>query len=427
MWQFILFFIVFALFLKKQINYLKPKYFNLSILYGIYWFLFLLFSYLLFQNDYMFNIRSFLWIFIGVLLFSCGYYYMYRTNVKKTHSIKKKKNIDFKIILNIIIFSFLFKICGDIIFLCLNDISLNPDTINNSIKRLIDIRYEMIPATRSIITSLGNVLFYFSILLIGYYNVNINKYRKIKYVIYFLFFVSLLMAVFTTMGKGPLIYSLELFLSGFAINLINKEYYFHKLNKRTITIFSLTVILIVLTFLGITYFRTGTFDNSLESFKLYGFGSIPAFDYYFTHMRNTDLTLGQYTFNALFNMLGIGITNNLQGVYLPIEVGGISTNVFTVFRGLINDFGIYGGLIFQFLLGCFSGFFTKCFKNGKIPKISSSFIVIICAFILEGFVISIGNFLSLSLSCFLFLIMQVIIEIFNVDLKCLEEDGTINE
>jgi oligosaccharide repeat unit polymerase len=63
-------------------------------------------------------------------------------------------------------------------------------------------------------------------------------------------------------------------------------------------------------------------------------------------------SLGAYSFASVFDMLGIG-KEFPPGMYA--ESGGFSevfeTNLFTVFRGLIYDFGVPGSLIFLFLFG----------------------------------------------------------------------------
>lgn len=71
-----------------------------------------------------------------------------------------------------------------------------------------------------------------------------------------------------------------------------------------------------------------------------------------TYSRERAATYGLYTFGPLLHLAGSGRVL-IQGVYDDYyEYGDIlKSNVYTMFRGLIEDFGLFGSLLFMFLFG----------------------------------------------------------------------------
>ncbi|HET8623229.1 MAG TPA: hypothetical protein VFM14_06680 [Gemmatimonadales bacterium] len=62
--------------------------------------------------------------------------------------------------------------------------------------------------------------------------------------------------------------------------------------------------------------------------------------------RATDLDLGARTFRRIVEVVGI-----TQPIAPAIEVGFTSSNIYTVFRDLIEDFGSVGAMLFVFVYG----------------------------------------------------------------------------
>lgn len=99
-------------------------------------------------------------------------------------------------------------------------------------------------------------------------------------------------------------------------------------------------------------FSAETVATVKEKFVEYAFGSVEAFDVWLTKYYSHGVYgFGVNTFMAPFALLGIA--DRQQGVYGFIQ--GASSNVFSVYRGVIADFGIYGGLLFMLLLGFIGG------------------------------------------------------------------------
>lgn len=98
-------------------------------------------------------------------------------------------------------------------------------------------------------------------------------------------------------------------------------------------------------------------DISLDVQRLlkYSFGSLAAFSSWFHEYKPNSATFGAYTFGGIFDLLGlrhreIGLYGEM--VTLP---GGEETNIYTVLRGLIQDFTLGGAVVLTFLVSFVSG------------------------------------------------------------------------
>jgi len=86
-------------------------------------------------------------------------------------------------------------------------------------------------------------------------------------------------------------------------------------------------------------------------------GHISVFSQWFHESRITLVSpaFGAYSVAGVFDQLGLHPRpGGLYGDFYEVEPGGI-TNVYTVFRGLIEDFTLPGSLVFLFLAGICAG------------------------------------------------------------------------
>jgi oligosaccharide repeat unit polymerase len=103
-------------------------------------------------------------------------------------------------------------------------------------------------------------------------------------------------------------------------------------------------------------------------------GQIAAFGTWFGHylQEGGDKSLGGITFAGPFDALHLKERN--QGIYTEsIAIGESETNVYTIYRGLVEDFGIAGALVFQFIMGCLASHFyagLSRFNRWSIPALS---------------------------------------------------------
>jgi len=179
-------------------------------------------------------------------------------------------------------------------------------------------------------------------------------------------------------GKLGLIASVMLWFSGYVTGYLEKYKKaptiklksFFKVLSGVLVVISLLYISMMLR-LGQLNLQTMTIVNG--KFASYALGQVPAFDYWFgNYANNIDYTYGKYTFYGIFQALGISVRK--QGVFSEmIYAGPITTNIYTVFRGIINDFGIYGGVGFFIFFGFIAGYAYKCvlhkFNNSIWAKV----------------------------------------------------------
>ncbi len=107
-----------------------------------------------------------------------------------------------------------------------------------------------------------------------------------------------------------------------------------------------------------------------------------------TYPREFDSN-GFYTFATLFRLLGSDRVLPI-GVYEDYYTYGtlLNTNVFTMFRGLILDFGYFGALLFMSALGiCFHGAFYALLNLRRPVLPVVCFILMMCVFY-SSFVVS---------------------------------------
>jgi len=95
-----------------------------------------------------------------------------------------------------------------------------------------------------------------------------------------------------------------------------------------------------------------TDESRLSKYLL---GSVPAFSSWVHAANEQEVTMGGYTFGGVFDLLGI--KQRQIGVYddYVTLAGGEETNVYTLLRGLIQDFTLPGAILFGVLLGIVAG------------------------------------------------------------------------
>lgn len=205
-------------------------------------------------------------------------------------------------------------------------------------------------------------------------------------------FFSLFPIIFTMLienTKSGVIDAAILFAIGFMIAFMKLRKSSPKLNfKKIFLIICLLLLLFALLFASMCI-RIGGFSSEIiavvkEKFIVYAFGSVEAFDVWLTeHYTFGTYGFGVNTFMAPFDILGL--VNREQGVYGFID--GISSNVFSAFRGVILDFGVVGGLLFMFVIGIIGGSaYSKIRSRGTV---GAQFIyAAILFFLIRSFLIS---------------------------------------
>jgi oligosaccharide repeat unit polymerase len=97
-------------------------------------------------------------------------------------------------------------------------------------------------------------------------------------------------------------------------------------------------------------------------------GSISAFTQWYHQWNGLDLAWGRNSFAGPFEL--IGISERVQGFYLDFsEVGTTHINIYTAFRGILEDYGFLGATIFLFFFGFVSAWVFNFVENGWITFI----------------------------------------------------------
>lgn len=165
--------------------------------------------------------------------------------------------------------------------------------------------------------------------------------------------------------------------------------------------------LILILALGIIFFsfglRQGYDDFNLAYFTptilSYLFGSVYAFSDYFLYHNNLtsfvpyyfkeDLTYGYYTFKSVFDIFD-GTKVFPIGYYVnPYSYEGIQTNIFTIYRALIQDFNVIGSFQILFILGLIFHLVYISFLRSKYTLIGFGGFILFFNFTVYGYLQSI--------------------------------------
>lgn len=221
-----------------------------------------------------------------------------------------------------------------------------------------------------------------------------------KFICYFSI-VPLLFGGLTQGVKMGIITAVLLFLSGYIVCcfMLGKKV---TLKFNTILYAIGCFILLICVLLVSMMFRIGTFDMDtlsvvLKKFVSYAFGHLPAFDNWASNQDiiSDNLTFGGKLFFGITNLLGI--MHREQGLYQErsiVSIGGDETNVYTLFRVLIDDFGFIGCLLFFVFLGIISQIIYKKLLSLSDYRLSATFLVALYFMIFWSFVTSVFVYTS---------------------------------
>ncbi len=148
----------------------------------------------------------------------------------------------------------------------------------------------------------------------------------------------------------------------------------------------------------------GSEDSSFVIYALaryfvsYTSGHLYAFSDWFSHLigngsgmgyRDDFGTAGFYTFMSIFKVFGSSrfVPPGVYDEYFSFDEI-LTSNIYTMFRGLIVDFGIVGSIFFMLAFGLFSHVLFLCQLTSRRPSISPSVFSHIMGFIYTSFIIS---------------------------------------
>jgi oligosaccharide repeat unit polymerase len=188
-------------------------------------------------------------------------------------------------------------------------------------------------------------------------------------------FIPAILLMLVRTQRGALIATGVIWLSAYLVaNCVQGR--LRPFKKRQVLIGILALPLLIFVFALVAMARAGTTDTSLLPMLIRkvtagATGHIAAFSIWFERDSfQFDPMLGQITFAGLFNALGI-YTRQLglfqEFIYLD---SGFTTNIYTLFRPLIQDFTIVGALFSLFVFGLIGGLAYQSALKGNIRSLA---------------------------------------------------------
>lgn len=255
-----------------------------------------------------------------------------------------------------------------------------------------------------------------------------NGFKKLG--IFLLSVVPSIFAMLTQSSKLIFLVAVIFYLSStFLMKVISGKYKLLSLSD-TFKIMCLSLLILPLIILAFVS-REGysDFDNSSEAADLllptvnsYFFGSYYAFSDFFGYYLGFDSfciyqiefpTYGYYSFKSVFDSFG-GTKVFPPGYYNDYFVykEALSTNIYTAFRGFLQDFGCLGTLVFMFFFGLFFHYFFYKLLVKKSSWISCSIFITFVSFLGVSFLINIFTARYIFLLITAFFILSIINEYF---------------
>jgi len=237
-------------------------------------------------------------------------------------------------------------------------------------------------------------------------------------------FLPLLFGGLTQGVKMGIISGVLLFLTGLMTYcmLMNVPL---KLNGRSLAVafasgFGLMLILILSMMMRFGELSLISLGIALGKIVSYAFGHLPAFDAWFStqSLVPDSLTFGGKLLFGITNFLGImSREDGLFQEMAVVSVAGDETNVYTLFRILVEDFGVLGTPLFFFLLGRFMQRIYLMLRRGTEYKLTATLMTAFLFFTFWSFATSVFAYTSYVVLFCVFYIIMVVSTKKNVSLK----------
>ena len=343
--------------------YLSKKivgsWYNPSSLYSLFWFLFTFFP-LIFLFVVPCNYFSLLYILFTCVFFSSSVFVFNWNGISKekiVKSISYTTPFILRIFYSIMLLTFLFQIIN----LYINGFSISKIIFNflESSAEYTSKRYSE-DIQLNLFSQLSYVLCYAGVALGGLIYPQLKK-NKITLLLFA--FVPPLFLMLTQSAKGSFFLALFLFYGGIIVNKIFKNE--TKIFDTNTLKYIFKIILIILPLVIISFITRGFDENSDLSFLIerlifslssYSFGHLYAFSDWFSfyiHQKSSinyvgeDQSYGFYTFMSIFKLFGsqkVIPLGTYDDYYVYKEL--FQTNIYSAYRGVIQDFTILGSLFF---------------------------------------------------------------------------------
>lgn len=244
---------------------------------------------------------------------------------------------------------------------------------------------------------------YFAPVIGGYHFGSTNNKKEQIYA--FVGFIPVLLTMSTQNTKSGVISAVTFFIAACIIAHLYDRTFSNFKFKQIIRYVVIIVILLGVLFLSMVM-RTGKFNlmtiaQIWKKFIVYAFGQVPVFDYWFSNRGIFEYGFGSNTFIGIANLLGIASRN--QGIYNDaVYINQIPANIYTAFRGLIQDFGNVGSILFLVILLCIGIYSYRRLYEGFGININSFILLNVYFFIFQSFLVSSWSYTSYLATMLLF-------------------------
>ena len=140
----------------------------------------------------------------------------------------------------------------------------------------------------------------------------------------------------------------------------------------------------------------------LDRFMVYGFCEVPVFSIWFDNISANTLqhSMGGQTIYGIVRLLGAGDNLSINWALDNNAIAlGAHSNIFTAFRGLIEDFGVRGSLICWCVLGLIAG---QAERETAKSIVKIGLINMIVVFVFFTFLISAWHYTTVFIACVMF-------------------------
>lgn len=214
---------------------------------------------------------------------------------------------------------------------------------------------------------------------------------------------SILMVLFTN-AKAVLIGAVIIWISSYLISYFLKYKHAPVIKlKLLLLVMGIFALFFAFLFFSMTLrmgeISTKTIGMAQRKLSIYAFGSVQSFDWWCANAYDANYKFGTATYLGIANMLGLA--KRTQGVYTSYV--GTASNVFTVFRGVIEDFGFLLGILYLSAKALLCGWcFSRIRHLQRIPVFSAVFLMEEMFFLIFGAFVSPWTYMSYIFAVIMF-------------------------
>lgn len=212
-----------------------------------------------------------------------------------------------------------------------------------------------------------------------------------------LFFLNLLLLMGQTIitnTKATIVFGLAFWMGGYLTG-------YHFFDKKIAIKKVLLVLSAIIGFLAFTivvnYYRhLGSFTLKEEMEKVltaYVIGPYSAFSMWFSSNPRPPLDMGMNTFSCVFQWMGVSQHQN--GEFISSD--DVVTNVYTIFKHLINDYSYVGAVVFIGFVGLLAAISERKISQKSFPDVGIS--IVITSMVLVSFFSSLFRYSTNLIAC----------------------------